>query len=178
MCVSVVYHCTSGWFLSAAPPPPPPYPRIKIVPKRYGQFYSFVRTPEKQDSRLKMAGTRSTNENWCVTIRRKIMFYFRHTCLYILALLISSPLERLFQTWKCIKRKHKVIVKCHWFRQSQDEKEEPNWICLLSLEWMMSFCSLFVNWSEWKSVSFGFADWPLLILLYITLLKWFLVEYC
>lgn len=155
-------------------------PRIKNVAKTYGQFYSIVRTPEKQDGRLKMAGTRwSTNESWCVTIRSEIIFYFRHTCLYILALLIPSPtLERLFQTWKCIKRKHKVIVKCHWFRQSQDEKEEPNWICLLSLEWMMSFCSHFVNRSEWRSVSFGLADWPLLILLYITLLKWLLVEYC
>lgn len=96
----------------------------------------------KQVGRLKVAGTQwSTNENWCVTIKSEIIFYFHHTCLYILALLIPHPhhpptSERLFQTCKCIKRKHKVIVKCHWFRQSQDEKKS-----LIEL--------VFYHWSEW-----------------------------
>lgn len=42
--------------------------------------------------------------------------------LYILALLIFA-LRLSFQNRKCIKRKHKVIVKRGGFRPSQDEKK-------------------------------------------------------
>lgn len=113
------------------------------------------------------------------------------SCLYILALLRFA--RRLsFQNRKCIKRKHKVIVRRCGFRPSQDEKKSLIKIVfyhgvngvLFALCERFNGNRLFGIWMEHRhcfvwNVLYLFHWRPLLIiLLYITLLKWLLVEYC